>query len=191
MIPTQGDAVNAPRTVDEFLALNPGERLKFGRSLGVGVTPEIVALLIRTYLTTPMQDKTREIYRAELYKLIGHVDPIALIVRAYRFVNTSTAPRELLAVHQEMTTTFASLHPNLAMSYIRQTVESGYKKVYFCGTLSRKLYPDNLDELLAAGMKTDDNVLYDRAATRWHSGQRVVTMTLVPDNNCLPESLGL
>lgn len=183
--------MNTPRTVDEFLALNPGERLKFGRSLNVGVTPEIVALLVHTYLNTSMQNKTREIYRAELYKLIGYVDPITLIVLAHKFINTTAAPWGLLATHQEMASKFASLHPDHAMSYIRQTVEPGYEQVYFCGTLSRKIYPDNLEDLLAAGMVVDDNVLYDRATTRWLSGRRVVTMTLVPYNSNLPESLGL
>lgn len=182
--------MNALRTTDELLALNPGERLKFGQSLGTNVTPEIVALLVYTYLNTPMRDKTREIYRTELNKLIGYVDRIALIVLAYRFLNTSTAPMGLLAAHQEMTTTFASLHPDYAMSYMRRAAE-GHTQIYFCGTLSRKLYPSNLEELLAAGMKVEDNVLYDRAASRWHNGRRMVEMTLVPNNGNLPESLGL
>lgn len=182
--------MNVPGTTDEFLALNPGERLQFGQSLGTNVTPEIVALLVYTYLNTPMRDKTREIYRTELNKLIGYVDHIALIVLAYRFVNTTTAPMGLLAVHQEMTTKFASLHPDHAMSYMRRAAE-GRTQVYFCGTLSRKLYPSNLEKLLAAGMKADDNVLYDRAAQRWHNGRHMVEMILVPNNGSLPESLGL
>jgi len=184
--------VNVPRTTDELLALNPGERLKFGQSLGTSVTPEIIALLVYTYLNTPMRDKTREIYRTELNRLISYVDRITLVVLAYRFVNTSTAPMGLLAAHQEIMTTFASLlPPNHTMSYVRQTVEGGYERVYFCGTLNRKLYPLNKDKLLAAGMQIDDNVLYDRAALRWCNGRRMVEMTLVPNNDNLPESLGL
>ena len=179
-------------TVEEFLALNPGQRLQFARGLGTKLTPEVVALVVYTYLTTEMSTPVRQIYGSALRELAAQVDPIALHVLAYQFINTSTATPALLPVHQGMNTVFAELRGDLVLRYIRQ--ESGPRGVtFFTGSLSRRIVPSNLVKLVADGLKKGDGVLYDLRDIRraCYGAPNSVPMVRVPMDMALPATLGL
>ena len=183
-------------TVEEFLAMNPGQRLKFALKLGDTVTPEVVALLVHTYLTTEMHDQTRGIYRDQLMTLIGKVNPIALVALAYRFVNTSTAAKvspAMLRTHQDMSQVFTRLFGGCSYGYFSRALGSNNRMEYFLGTLSRRILPTNLEELLAQRLQHEDYALYDRDAVRWteRHTRGYVPMILVPMNDQLPATLGL
>jgi hypothetical protein len=181
-------------TLDEFIAMNPGQRLRFGQNLGDRITPEIFTYLIHTYLSTEMHTQTRKIYSQALRALIAKVDPIALLVLAYRHINTSTAPPSLLPSHQEFFSVMAGLmrSQSLNFGYIRRQVVNRTTE-YFTGTLSRRILPSNLAGLLAAGFHPDDGVLYNPEAIRWRNNytRGTVEMIRVPLDNNLPDTLGL
>lgn len=183
----KGVVVGDPRTPNEFLALNPGERLIFGLKLDTAVTPEVVALLVYTYLNTEMAPQTRDIYSKHLLSLIEKVDPIALMILAYRFVNTSTATPAMLPAHQEMMTVLSGLRQGQSYGYLRSD-----RGVMFTGTLGRPTYPKNIDELVEAGAKVNDVVLYDRDRVRRDrtTMRYNVDMVLIPMTVKLPATLG-
>lgn len=176
-------------TVSEFLALNPGDQLKFARSLGDRITPEVVALLIYTYLNAKMVgSRTRPLYGEALMPLIKRVDPVALVVLADRLVSTTAAKGEFLVAHQNITTILARL-TELNRAYF----SLGNNGELFIGTLSHRMFPRNHDQLQKAGVRVNDAVLYDptRVLRDRTSGRRLVYMVLVPQNDDLPQTLGL
>ena len=177
-----------PLTVEGFMALNPAQRLRFAQELGTVVTPEIVALLVHTYLNTQMNPAIRPLYGDQLKALIRQVGPLELFVLAYRFIDTANASPSLLAAHQEISAVFSELQGNAKVSYIRQE-----NNEYFTGTRSRRIVPANLSKLLAKGMEVDDCVLYNEARVAWSIPHRrgTVYMVLVPINDALPPTLGL
>lgn len=179
-------------TLEEFLAMNPGQRLKFGQHLGDRITPEVVTYLIHTYLTTEMHPRTREIYLQALNPLIAQVNPIALLVLAYRHINTSKASPALLPSHRKLHSILTRLQGTLELTYIRTEFERGVPQ-YFCGTLSRRILPSNLAQLGQSGLQTDDGVLFDPNAVKWRDrrSRGTVEMIHVPINDQLPDTLGL
>lgn len=171
------------------MALSPYKRLEYAESMGDLVSPEVVALLVHTYLNKVMA-RTRQAYIHQLPELMGKVDGVALFVLAYRYVNVPSVPSRLLRFHEEMAPMLLGLIHHLKLDRIRQKIERSEPK-YFCGVLQHRIIPRNLAALLSEGLKEGDMVLYEERAIKWNKvhPRGSVNMIRVPMGTALPATL--
>jgi hypothetical protein len=169
------------------MALDPGDRLRFFMSLEA-TTPEIAALVIRT-VVEDVRPAVARAYYDKLEHLIKGADPLQVYILAARYVNTATALKERLAIHQFMASVLRELLDRAGYTYSYVRFDQG---VQFFGTLARRtvvVCPNALGEEDMVVYRTRDiRPKHKSTNGRW---PEVEVQQVELKDMSLPESFGL